>query len=125
MKKIMCTAVAVLAFSGISQAPAQASGGAKNGEVSIGVIGEGLRVKEIRALLDGWEPGAQARVSLWQGGRWVREVRGWKYTSSEEAARYRYELAAWKMNTSFPHKSQLCVEFKGYDNQRACLTIQR
>ncbi|MFE4956890.1 hypothetical protein ACFRCW_23010 [Streptomyces sp. NPDC056653] len=32
--------------------------------VRIGGIGEGLRAREVRDLLDEWEAGAQARISL-------------------------------------------------------------
>ena len=124
MRKIMCAAVSVMALGCLGQAPANASGTADDGPVGIGVIGEGLRVREVRATLDGWEAGAQARVSLWKGGSYVRMVRGWKYTSSKEARGYRHEYAAWKINQNFPHRSQLCVEFKGHD-RRPCVTIKR
>ncbi|MEV3854974.1 hypothetical protein AB0J38_11680 [Streptomyces sp. NPDC050095] len=103
-------------------APA-ASGSGKDGPVSIGVIGTKLKVKEVRAVLDGWDAGAKARVSLWQHGSYVRQVRGWKYTRSEQAYDYKYEITSWNLhNKTFPNHSQLCVEFAGYD-RLACATI--
>ncbi|MFG2432568.1 hypothetical protein [Streptomyces sp. NPDC048590] len=120
----MCVAVSMVALVGLGQAPASASGTAQDGPVGIGVIGDGLRVREVRALLDGWQAGAQARVSLWKGGSYVRMVRGWKYSSSREERGYRHEYAAWKINKTFPHRSRLCVEFRGHDRM-PCVTIQR
>ncbi|MFI0596618.1 hypothetical protein [Streptomyces griseus] len=32
--------------------------------MSIGVIGDGLRVREVRVLLDGWKPGVRTRISF-------------------------------------------------------------
>ncbi|WP_284677356.1 hypothetical protein [Streptomyces sp. Tu10] len=40
--------------------------------MSIGVIGEGLRVHEVRVLLDGWTPDVRARISEWRGGQYAR-----------------------------------------------------
>ncbi|MBL1288112.1 hypothetical protein ACFTXO_18035 [Streptomyces sp. NPDC057067] len=124
MRKIMCFAVSVMALGCLGQAPARASGTADDGPVGIGVIGEGLRVREVRATLTAWEAGAQARVSLWQGGSWVRMVRGWKYTDSKEAGGHRFEYTAWKIDKSFPHRSKVCLEFKGHDRM-PCVTIKR
>lgn len=105
---------------------AQATGGGDDGPVHIGVFGEGLRVKEVRAFLDGHEAGARASVSLWQHGRWVREVRGWKYTTARNMQGYKFEYASWNLrNKAFPHKSRLCVEFYGHDGRLACVTIQK
>ncbi|MEU0318765.1 hypothetical protein [Streptomyces sp. NPDC006174] len=56
-------AVSVLALCLVGQAPAQASGRAEDGPVSIGATGEGLKVREVRVLLDGWKPGVRARIS--------------------------------------------------------------
>ncbi|MEW2608581.1 hypothetical protein ACFWZK_35145 [[Kitasatospora] papulosa] len=92
--------------------------------MGIGVIGEGLKVREVRALLDGWQDGARARVSLWQGGSYVSTVRGWKATSAREMRGHRFEYASWKINKSFPHRSQFCVEFTGHDRM-PCVTIKR
>ncbi|WP_404789707.1 hypothetical protein [Streptomyces pristinaespiralis] len=55
---------------------AHADGTGQDGPVGIGVLGSKLKVKEVRATLDGWYPGAKARVSLWRGGEWKEEVRG-------------------------------------------------
>ncbi|MFD6274479.1 hypothetical protein ACFWFI_02625 [Streptomyces sp. NPDC060209] len=125
MRKIMCFAASVMALGYLGQATAHASGGADDGPVGIGVIGEGLKVKEVRAILTGWEAGAKARVSLWKGDTYIRHVRGWKYTTSKEAARHKFEIATWKINKSFPHGSKLCVEFNGYPDRMPCVTIKR
>ncbi|WP_179280705.1 hypothetical protein [Streptomyces sp. 2R] len=45
--------------------------------MSIGVIGEGLKFREVRVLLDGWKPGVRARIREWRNGQYVREVSGW------------------------------------------------
>ncbi|MEU9530541.1 hypothetical protein AB0D58_34955 [Streptomyces sp. NPDC048210] len=124
MRKIMCVVVSVMVWGYLGQAPASASGTAEDGPVGIGVIGEGLKVREVRALLDGWQDGARARVSLWQGGSYVRTVRGWKATSARETRGHRFEQASWKINKSFPHRSQLCVELTGHDRM-PCVTIKR
>ncbi|MDF9867879.1 hypothetical protein OKW18_000017 [Streptomyces pratensis] len=60
MRKIMCVVVSVMVWGCLGQAPASASGTAEDGPVGIGVIGEGLKVREVRALLDGWQDGARA-----------------------------------------------------------------
>lgn len=124
MRKIMYFAASVMALGCLGQAPAHASGGADDGPVSIGVIGEGLKVKEVRAILTGWEAGARARVSLWKGHTYLRQVRGWKYTSAEELSGHKFEVTTWKINKRFPHRSRLCVEFKGHDRM-PCVTIKR
>ncbi|WP_075268138.1 hypothetical protein [Streptomyces sp. Tue 6075] len=54
--------------------------------MSIGVIGEGLRVHEVRVLLDGRKPGARARISEWRSGTYVREIRDWKHMTYKELA---------------------------------------
>ncbi|MEV3934209.1 hypothetical protein [Streptomyces sp. NPDC053728] len=120
----MCVAVSVMALGCLGHAPASAIGTADDGPVGMGVIGEGLKVREVRATLDGWEAGAKARVSLWQGGSYVRMVRGWKFTSSKETRGWKCEYMAWKINKNFPHRSQICVEFKGHDRM-PCVTIKR
>ncbi|WP_445277432.1 hypothetical protein [Streptomyces sp. DSM 41033] len=51
-------------------------------------------------------------------------VRGWKYTESKEAGGHRFEYTAWKINKNFPHRSRLCLEFKGHDRM-PCVTIKR
>ncbi|MFJ3310907.1 hypothetical protein ACIPSA_49860 [Streptomyces sp. NPDC086549] len=91
--------------------------------VHIGVIGTKLKVKEVRALLDGQEAGARANLSLWQHGQGVQEVRGWTYSDARNVRGYQFEYVSWKFKSrSFPNNSQLCVEFDGYD-RRACTTI--
>ncbi|MGW5679194.1 hypothetical protein ACWEV4_29640 [Streptomyces sp. NPDC003860] len=89
------------------------------------MIGKGLRVKEVRATLDGWKPGAKARISLWRGGVHQRWVTGWKSTSSGQMKAYKYELAAWKINKKFPHNTKLCAEFAHDPDRRACAKILR
>ncbi|MFE6038777.1 hypothetical protein [Streptomyces sp. NPDC056452] len=125
MRRITCFAASLMALGCLGQAPAHASGGADDGPVSIGVIGEGLKVNEVRALLDGWEAGARARVSLWKGDTYVRQVRGWKYTTSKQASGHKFEIATWKINKRFPHRSKLCVEFEGHPERMPCVTIKR
>ncbi|MEU1895669.1 hypothetical protein [Streptomyces pristinaespiralis] len=70
----VAAATAVL-VAGAGQAHADGTG--QDGPVGIGVLGTKLKV---RATLDGWHPGAKARVSLWRAGEWKEEVRGWKHT---------------------------------------------
>ncbi|MFD8671276.1 hypothetical protein ACFV1U_38710 [Streptomyces microflavus] len=96
-------AVSVMALCAVGQVPAQAGGDAEDGPVSIGVIGDGLKVREVRVLLDGWKPGVRARISEWRGGRYVREICGWKHMTSKETRGYRYEIVTWKVNKSFRH----------------------
>ncbi|MGW0785900.1 hypothetical protein [Streptomyces sp. NPDC002913] len=88
------------------------------------MIGDGLHVREVRATLDGWEAGARARVSLWRGRTYVRQITGWKSASSKEAGGHRFEIAAWQINKRFQHGQKVCVEFDGYDRM-PCVTIQR
>ncbi|MEU5233979.1 hypothetical protein AB0G82_32595 [Streptomyces anulatus] len=109
----------------LGQAPAQASGGAEDGPVSIGVIGDGLRVREVRVLLDGWKPGVRARISEWRGGRYVREIRGWKHMASKEQSRYKFEIATWKLNKDFRHQRRICAEVSGHEERMPCVTIKR
>ncbi|WP_257139409.1 hypothetical protein [Streptomyces sp. or20] len=47
---------AVMTLCVLGQSPAQASGDAEDGSLSIGAIGDGLRVREARVLLDDWNP---------------------------------------------------------------------
>lgn len=125
MRKIMGFAASVVALGCLGQTTAHASGGAEDGPVSIGVIGEGLKVQEVRALLTGWEAGARARVSLWKGDTYIRQVRGWKYTNSKQVAGHKFEIATWKINENFPHRSKLCAEFEGLPDRMPCVTIKR
>ncbi|MFF2721552.1 hypothetical protein [Streptomyces sp. NPDC058011] len=114
-----------MAVCALGQAPAQASGDAEDGPVSIGVIGMGLRVDEVRVLLDGWKPGVRARISEWRGGEYVRTIRGWKAMSSMRQGRYKYEIATWKLNKSFRHRSRICAEVTGHAERMPCVTIKR
>ncbi|MEE1805821.1 hypothetical protein [Streptomyces sp. BE133] len=123
--KIVAMTVSVLMLGGVSQAPAQASGGADDGPTSIGVIGDGLRVREVRALIDDWEPGAAARISQWKGDSYIRQVSGWKAMSSKQVSRLKFEIALWKFNRNFPHGHRLCAEFKGHPDRLPCVTIKR
>ncbi|MFF2721403.1 hypothetical protein [Streptomyces sp. NPDC058011] len=118
-------AVSVLALCMLGQAPAQASGDAQDGPVSIGVIGDGLKVREVRVLLDGWKPGVQARISEWRGSEWVRDVRGWKHMASKEQGRYKYEIVTWKIGKNFRHRSQICAEVSGHAERMPYVTIKR
>ncbi|WP_237329731.1 hypothetical protein [Streptomyces sp. CBMAI 2042] len=118
-------AVSVMALCALGQAPAQASGDAQDGPVSIGVIGDGLQVREVRVLLDGWRPGVRARISEWRGGEWVRDVRGWKAMSSRQQGRYKYEIATWKIGKNFRHRSRICAEVSGHAERMPCVTIKR
>lgn len=120
----MCFASSVLVFGVLGQAPAQATGTSQSGPVGVGVIGDGLHVREVRATLNGWEAGAQARVSLWHGRNYVRQVRGWKSSSSKEGYGHKFEITTWKLNARFPHAYKICVEYKGHD-EMPCVTIKR
>jgi hypothetical protein len=123
MKKLIYAAAAAALLAGAG--PAHANGTGQDGPVGIGVIGTKLKVKEVRATLDGWHPGAKARVSLWRGGEWKEEVRGWKHTSSREISDFKHEYTSWNLrNRSFPHNSKLCVEF-AHREEMACATIHR
>ncbi|MGW8985078.1 hypothetical protein ACWGQ9_20730 [Streptomyces parvus] len=93
--------------------------------MSIGVIGTGLRVDEVRVLLDGWRPSARARISEWRGGTYVREIRGWKHMTSRETSRYKYEIATWKLNRDFRHQRRICAEVTGHTERMPCVTIKR
>jgi hypothetical protein len=66
----------------VHRRPAHVTGGGDDGPIHIGVIGAKLKVKEARAVLDGQKVGARARLSLWQHGQWVREIRGWTYSDA-------------------------------------------
>lgn len=125
MKKIMYVFAAASVLTAVVQSPAYANGTGQDGLVGIGVIGSGLRVDEVRATLDGWQDGAKARVSLWKGGAYQYQVRGWKYMSAGEARGVKYELAKWKIDKQFPHNSKLCVEVSGHNDRLACAKIHR
>ncbi|MFJ3439183.1 hypothetical protein ACIPMU_37370 [Streptomyces cyaneofuscatus] len=118
-------AVSVLALCLLGQAPAQASGDAQDGPMSIGVIGDGLKVREVRVLLDGWKPGVRARISEWRSGEYVREIRGWKHMASKETRGYRYEIATWNIGKNFRHRSRICAEVSGHAERMPCVTIKR
>ncbi|QTI42582.1 hypothetical protein JYK04_00340 [Streptomyces nojiriensis] len=120
-KAIYMTAVALLL---VGTAPAYASGGADKGPVSVGVIGEGLKVKEVRALLKGWYPGARAEVFVMRGGKRVRTVGPWKATESLEVGGHKFERATWQVGKSFRHGDRICSSF-GHRGERPCVTIQR
>ncbi|MEY2232582.1 hypothetical protein [Streptomyces sp. BF23-19] len=115
------TAVALLLAG---TAPAYASGGADKGPVSVGVIGEGLKVKEVRALLKGWYPGARAEVFVMRGGKRVRTVGSWKATESLENGGHKFERATWQVGKSFRHGDRICSSFSHRD-EHPCVTIQR
>ncbi|MFI9040892.1 hypothetical protein [Streptomyces sp. NPDC053726] len=121
---MMFFAISVLVLGGLGQAPAQASGDSQAGPVGVGVIGDGLHVREVRATLDGWEAGAQARVSLWRGHTYIRQVRGWKSSSSKEVSGHKFEITTWKISQRFSHRHRLCVEYQGHD-EMPCVTIKR
>lgn len=104
--------------------PAHASGTTDVGPVGIGVIGTKLNVRQVSATLHGHEPGAKARVSLWRGRHYVKQVRGWKYASSISAGGAKFELVKWNMNRNFRQNDKLCVEFQHY-RQMPCLKIHR
>ncbi|MCD9901065.1 hypothetical protein LUR56_15785 [Streptomyces sp. MT29] len=89
------------------------------------VIGDGLRVREVRVLLDGWKPGVRARINEWRGGEWVRDVRGWKHMASKETRGYRYEIATWKIGKTFRHRSRICAGVSGHAERMPCVTIKR
>lgn len=93
--------------------------------MSIGVIGTGLRVDEVRVLLDGWKPGVRARITEWRGGEYVRTIRSWKAMISKQQGRYKYEIATWKLNKSFRHRSRICAEVTGHAERMLCVTIKR
>jgi hypothetical protein len=122
-KTLYLTATAALLLA-TAPTPAHATGGGSDGPVHIGVIGTKLRVAEVRALLDGHEAGARARLSLWKGDDWLKEVRGWTYGSARSKSGYDFEYVSWKINRNFPHNSRLCVEWQGWDRM-ACVTIHR
>jgi hypothetical protein len=123
--KTSVVAVSVLMLGILGQAPAQASGTADDGPVGIGVIGSGLKVREVRVTLDGWKPGAKARISEWSRTEYVRSVRGWKAMSSKEVRGYKHEISTWKINKNFPHGHRLCAEVAGYEERMPCVTIKR
>ncbi|WP_223838036.1 hypothetical protein [Streptomyces venezuelae] len=115
------TAVALLLAG---TAPAYASGGADKGPVGVGVIGEGLKVKEVRATLNGWYPGARAEVFVLRGGKRVHTVGSWKATESVEYGGHKFEIVKWPVGRSFWHGDRICSTF-GHRSERPCVTIQR
>ncbi len=116
---------AVMTLCVLGQSPAQASGDAEDGALSIGAIGDGPRVREARVLLDGWKPGVRARISEWRGGTCVREIRGRKHMTSKQQSRYRYEIATWKLDKGFRHERRICAEVSGHEERMPCVTIKR
>ncbi|WP_329046761.1 hypothetical protein [Streptomyces sp. NBC_01422] len=123
--KMPVIAVSVLALGGLLHTPAQATGTADDGPVGIGVIGSGLKVREVRITLDGWKAGAKARVSEWNSTEYVRSVRGWKAMSSKEFRGHKFETAIWKINKNVPHGHRICAEVAGYEERMPCVTIKR
>ncbi|WP_234431863.1 hypothetical protein [Streptomyces sp. NRRL S-241] len=108
----------------VGTAPAYASGGADKGPVSVGVIGDGLKVKEVRALLKGWHPGARAEVFLLRNGKRIQTLGSWKATESLEAGGHKFELATWRVGKSFRHGDRICSMFD-HRGERPCVTIKR
>ncbi|MDW4918855.1 hypothetical protein [Streptomyces californicus] len=114
-----------MAACALTPSPAQASDDAQDGPVSIGVIGDGLQVREVRVLLDGWKPGVRARITEWRGGEYVRTIRGWKAMTSRQQSRYKYEIATWTINKNLRHRSRICAEVTGHAERMPCVTIER
>ncbi|MFG2667605.1 hypothetical protein ACGFY6_25600 [Streptomyces sp. NPDC048387] len=122
MRKAIYTTAAVLLLA--ATAPAYASGGADKGPVGVGVIGEGLKVKEVRATLNGWYPGARAETFLVRGGKRIQTVGSWKATESVEYGGHKFEIVAWPVNKSYRHGDRICSRFE-HRSERPCVTIQR
>lgn len=118
---ICSTALALLL---VGAAPAYASGDADRGPVGVGVIGEGLKVQEVRALLRGWHPGARAEVFVLRSGKRVATVGSRKATESLEVGGHKYERAIWPVGRSFRHGDRICAKFD-HRTERPCVTIQR
>lgn len=123
--KTSVVAVSVLALCGVLHTPAQATGTADDGPVGIGVIGSGLKVREVRVMLDGWKPGAKARVVEWNRGEYIRTIRGWKAMSSRHERGYKFEISTWKINKNFRHGHRICAEVAGHEERMPCVTIKR
>ncbi|MFE5718550.1 hypothetical protein [Streptomyces erythrochromogenes] len=122
MRKAIYMTAAALLLAGT--APAYASGGADKGPVSVGVVGEGLKVKEVRALLKGWHPGAKAEVFVVRGRKRIQTVGSWKATESVEYGGHKFEIASWPVGKSFRHGDRICTEFE-HRSERPCVTIKR
>ncbi|MEV8535616.1 hypothetical protein [Streptomyces sp. NPDC051211] len=122
MRKAIYMTAAALVLAGT--APAYASGGADRGPVSVGVIGDSLKVKEVRALLKGWYPGGRAEVFVLRSGKRVQTVGSWKATESVEYGGHKFEIAKWPVNKSFRHGDRICSRFD-HRSERPCVTIQR
>ncbi|MDH6545826.1 hypothetical protein M2167_008405 [Streptomyces sp. SPB4] len=122
MRKAIYMTAAVLLLA--AAAPAYASGGAGKGPVGVGVIGEGLKVKEVRATLNGWYPGARAETFLVRGGKRIQTVGSWKATESVEYGGHKFEVVAWPVNESYRHGDRICSRFE-HRGERPCVTIQR
>ncbi|MFB7174460.1 hypothetical protein ACFCYM_27100 [Streptomyces sp. NPDC056254] len=105
-------------------APAYATGGADKGPVGVGVIGESLKAKEVRATLNGRHPGARAETFLVRGGKRIRTVGSWKATESVEYGGHKFEVVAWPVNKSYRHGDRICTRFE-HRSERPCVTIQR
>ncbi|MFF8610918.1 hypothetical protein ACF06X_33985 [Streptomyces sp. NPDC015346] len=90
----------------------------------MGVIGEGLKVKEARALLKGCHPGARAEVFVLQGGKRVQTVGWWKATESVEYSEHMFEIAKWPVGKSLRHGDRICSRFD-HRSERPRVTIQR
>ncbi|MGW2016857.1 hypothetical protein [Streptomyces sp. NPDC001927] len=91
--------------------------------MGVGVIGEDLKVKEVRATLNGWYPGARAETFLPQGGKRIRTVGSWKATASVKYGGHKFEVVAWKMNKSYRHGDRICSRFD-HRSERPCVIIQ-
>ncbi|MEV7060771.1 hypothetical protein AB0N79_37275 [Streptomyces microflavus] len=45
--------------------------------------------------------------------------------TSKEQSRYKYEIATWKINKGFRHRSRVCAEVSGHTERMPCVTIKR
>ncbi|WP_371619488.1 hypothetical protein [Streptomyces sp. NBC_00454] len=105
-------------------APAHASGGANKGPVGVGVVGDGLEVREVRAVLTGWYPGARAESFVVRGGKRIQTLGGWKAASSEQIAQSKFEIVSWPMRRTLRHGDRICARFE-HRAERPCVTVQR
>ncbi|MEW1699322.1 MULTISPECIES: hypothetical protein [unclassified Streptomyces] len=105
-------------------APAFASGGAGKGPVGVGVVGEGLKVKEVLAIPDGWYPGARAETFLLRGGERIQTVGSWKAPESVEYGGHKFAVVSVPVNKSYRHGDLICSRFE-HRSERPCVTIQR
>ncbi|MET9928237.1 MULTISPECIES: hypothetical protein [unclassified Streptomyces] len=55
----------------------------------------------------------------------MRDVRGWKHITSKQAYQYKYEIATWKIDRNFRHRSRICAEVSGHAERMPCITIKR